>query len=248
MSSDADSLFALGLPPDDYHLPHPKIELPVILIVRRALIEAFTLLRERCAASGPALATCKEDDITRALLGILENDLRQKGTVPGFDKTLFEEVTRQREVENYNFTKTQKKPDMVFKLRADEESPPVLSTQHALFVECKPVDAAHPAGSDYCDSGLQRFVDGDYAWAMQDALMIGYVRNGRTIALHLVPAMRIRPRLNVVTLPAQLSEADAAKDPHTEVLHQTVHFRRFPWPAGKGQVSDITIHHSWHYC
>jgi len=248
MGSDLDSLFALGVPPDDYHLPHPRIALPVILIVRRALIEAFARLRQRCQMSGPALATCKEDDITRALLGILENDLRQRGTVPGFDKILFEEVTRQREVENYNLTKTQKKPDMVFKLRADEETTPVISTQHALFVECKPVDAAHPAGSDYCDAGLQRFVDGDYAWAMQDALMIGYVRDARTIAQHLVSAMATRPALNVVAPSSPLGERAADADMATHALHCSSHDRQFPWPGGKGPACAITIYTSWHAC
>jgi hypothetical protein len=248
MSADADSLFALGLPPEDYHFPHPKIELPIILIVRRALVEAFVRLREHCRLAGRDLAATKENDITRALLGVLENDLRQKGAVAGFNKTLFEEVTRQREVENYDFTKVEKKPDMVFKLRSDEEAARVLSTQHALFVECKPVDANHPAGGDYCDAGLRRFVDGDYAWAMQDALMIGYVRDGRTIAGHLVPALQQRPELETVSLPKPVDASSATADSATEALHTSSHRRPFRWPDGKGSACAITIYHSWHLC
>jgi hypothetical protein len=248
MNAGANSLFALGVPPEDYHLPHPKIDLPVILIVRCALVEAFARLRERCRQSGLDLAATKENDVTRALLVILENDLRQKGAIAGFNRTLFEEVTRQREVENYDFTKVEKKPDMVFKLRSDEEEVLVLSTQHALFVECKPVDANHPAGGDYCDAGLRRFVDGDYAWAMQDALMIGYVRDGRTIVGHLVPAMQERTQLETVALPKPVDGISASGDSTAETLHSSSHRRPFQWPDGKGPACAITVYHSWHQC
>lgn len=243
----ADGLFALGLSPEDYRLPHPKIELPVILLVRRVLIEAFALLRQRVpTSSAKPLAAFKEDEVTQALLGIIENDFRQNGSVPGFDRSLFDEVTRQREVENYNFQKTQKRPDMLFKLRTDEEPTTVISTQHALFVECKPVDSSHPAGSDYCDRGLLRFIDGDYAWAMQDALMIGYVRDRRTISNHLIPAMESRACLQTVSLPTY--HPSTSGDSETEALHLSVHQRSFPWPDGKGPACEITIYHSWHLC
>ena len=65
-----------------------------------------------------------------------------------------------------------KDPDLWFRLRSDEEPTTVLSTHDGLFVECKPVDNSHPVRSDYCDKGLLRFIVGDYAWAMQDALMV----------------------------------------------------------------------------
>ena len=248
MSARDDSLLALGVPPEDYHLPHPTIELPIILIVRQALIEAFARLRARCHAAGRDLSDDRENDVTRMLLNILENDLRQKGSVPGFNKTLFEEVSRQREVENYNFTRMEKRPDMLFKLRCDEESAPVLSTQHALFVECKPVDRDHPAGGDYCDAGLQRFVDGDYAWAMREALMIAYVRDGRSISTHLKPAMKDRTKLATIQSPAPIPGAAAQADSVTEALHSSTHRRPFSWPDGKGQACEITVYHSWHLC
>jgi len=43
----ADGLFTFGVPPEQYHLPHPRLGLPVILLVRRVLIHAFDLLWER---------------------------------------------------------------------------------------------------------------------------------------------------------------------------------------------------------
>lgn len=213
------------------------------------MIEAFALLRERVRTpSSRPLADFKEDEITLALLGIVENDFRQKSRVPGVNRTFFDEVTRQREVENYNFKKTQKKPDMLFKLCIDEEPSMVISTQHALFMECKPVDANHPAGGDYCDRGLMRFVEGDCAWAMQDALMIGNARDGRTNSSHLIPALDTRSALQATCPPACHSHPGSAAGPATENLYFSVHWRMFPWPDGKGSACDITIYHSWHLC
>ena len=81
-------------------------------------------------------------------------------------------------------------PDLVFDLNRD--SLPVLPSHDALVVECKPVDKDHSAGGDYCDKGLRRFVIGDYAWPMQEAMMVGYVRHGRSIAANLLSAMAER--------------------------------------------------------
>ncbi len=242
-----DGLFATGLDPSDYDLPHPRIDLRVILLVRQVFIEAFAVLRTRCAAQKTPLAAWKEDEVTVAVRGIIENDFRQKGTaVHGFDKRRFETVNRQTEVETYDLKSFGKKPDMLFRLRSDEESPRILSTQDGLFVECKPVDAAHPAGGDYCDAGLIRFVEGTYAWAMQDALMVGYVRDQRTIKNHLRPAIASRPALCATTNALPVNDPAAAPTALTEALHASVHRRPFSWIAQKGPACPITMYHSWH--
>jgi len=43
------------------------------------------------------------------------------------------------------------------------------------------VQSGRAAGGHYCDKGIIRFVRGDYAWAMRDALMVGYVTEGYSI-------------------------------------------------------------------
>ena len=65
----------------------------------------------------------------------------------------------------------------------------MLSSQDALFVECKLVGKAHPVGSFYCNKGISRFVDGDYGWAMQEGMMLGYVRHGYTLLGKLRPIL-----------------------------------------------------------
>lgn len=240
--------FTLGVPPERYHLPHPRLGLPVILLIRRVLMRALELLREQEFR----LADATEDEVTAALLSTIENNLRQVGTVAGFNKRAYEPVVRQGQCANYNGAVLTKTPDMCFKLRLDEsEHRPVIPEFDALFVECKPVDAKHPVGSKYCDDGLIRFVRGDYAWAMQEGMMLAFARNGRTIAKHLIPAMSepIRMKsLNTLELPVASTSRAASSADTAEAVQVSRHKRLFPWLHGKGQATDITIYHLWHDC
>jgi hypothetical protein len=240
--------FTFGVPPDRYQLPHPELGLPVILLVRRVLLRAFHLLREQ----GFQLCTADEDDITAALRSVIENNLRQSGIVAGFSRRTYEPVIRQGQWENYSGTVLTKTPDLCFKLRQDEGEPrPVIPEFDALFIECKPVDAAHPSGGKYCDDGLIRFVRGDYAWAMQEGMMLAYARDGRTITDHLIPAMR--EKLRAVSLatdrfPEPCPAPAAAGCTRAEAVHASRHRRCFSWRDEKGPATDITIYHLWHEC
>jgi hypothetical protein len=247
-SGQTVGFFTLGVPPDRYHLPHPCLGLPFILLIRRVLLRAFELLREQ----GANLADAGEDDITAALRSTIENNLRHSGTVQGFSKRTFETVIRQGQFANYNGTRLAKTPDLFFKLRDDESEPrPVLSEFDAMFIEAKPVDATHAAGRKYCDDGLIRFVRGDYAWAMQEGMMLAYARNGRTITDHLIPEMSKPARvasLATVQLPEPCSAPAAVACAGAEAIHTSRHRRSFPWPDGKGVATDITVYHLWHQC
>ena len=240
--------FTLGVSPARYQLPHPRLGLPVILLIRRVLCRAFEMLREK----NFRLAEAKEDEVTAALLAVIENDLRQTGSIPGFEKGSYEPVGRQTQVSNFDGSKLGKSPDLFFKLRHDDcESRMVLSEFDSLFVECKPVDRKHSAGSKYCDDGLIRFVAGDYAWAMQEGMMLAYARDGRTVAEQLIPAMSKPKRITslcTVELPRACRASDAAGRTRAEPIHISKHRRRFSWPDKKGRATDITIYHLWHDC
>jgi len=240
--------FTLGVSPECYALPHPRLGLPVILLIRRVLCRAFELLRERSFR----LSEAKEDAVTAALRAVIENDLRQNGSIPGFNRRTYESVVRQGQVANFDGTRRAKAPDLCFKLRHDECEPQmVLSEFDAMFVECKPVDRKHFAGSDYCDDGLIRFVVGDYAWAMQEAMMLAYARDDRTVAGHLIPAMSELRRMTLlatIRLPQPCGAPDAAAISKAEGVHISRHRRSFSWPDGKGPATDITIYHLWHDC
>jgi hypothetical protein len=238
-------LFTLGVSPERYELPHQRLGLPVILVIRRVLCRAFAILRKQ--ESG--LAEAHEDNVTAALRAVIENDLRQTGSVPGFNRRIYESVVRQGQVANFDGTRLTKSPDLCFRLRYDDREPRmVLSEFDALFVECKPVDATHFAGQHYCDDGLIRFVRGDYAWAMQEGIMLAYVRGGRTIAGHLIPAMTEEKRMTSLATVELPQACGTSEDAHAEPVHISKHRREFSWRDNKGKATDITIYHLWHDC
>jgi hypothetical protein len=243
-----EGFFTLGVPPERYDLPHPRLGLPVIMIIRRVLLRAFELLYEE----NFNFAAATEDQVTAALRSTIENNLRQSGEVPGFNKRSYETVIRQGQWANYDGTRMAKTPDLFFKLRDVEyELRRVLSEFDGLFIEAKPVDSTHSAGSKYCDDGLIRFVRGDYAWAMQEAMMLAYTRDGRTISDHLIPAMSRTDRmtsLSTVNLPQECRPIEAPACSEAEAVHISHHRRGFQWPDHKGAATDITVYHLWHRC
>ena len=240
--------FAFGIHPDSYRLPHPSLGLPVILLIRKVLGRAFALMREQ----DYPIVEANEDDITRELRTIIENNLRQTGEIPGFSRRTFDFTVRQGQWENYNRKVVTKTPDLYFRLRRDDSpNTKLVSEFDGLFVECKPVDRKHPAGSAYCDLGIQRFIDGHYAWAMPEAMMLGYARHGRTIPTHLVPAMeeeKRRSSLQIKSMPHPVAPKSKPGVPFAHTLHSSCHGRSFPWWENKGPASDITIYHVWFDC
>jgi hypothetical protein len=226
-------------------LPHRKMEPEVFIILHQVLVCALEIL----SADGQPLATMHEDPITSALQRVIENRLRQTGEVSGFRAPFFERVTRQHECDSFDGSRQRERPDLFFGIRPDDTfRARIQSDQWGVFAECKPVDADHFAGSDYCEKGLARFIQGNYAWAMQDALMVAYARDERAIASHLVPAMTSRGYLNLQGVVDPLPWEGCESGEHYEALHASTHARLFEWSGGRGQACPITIYHSWHHC
>jgi hypothetical protein len=227
-----------------YRLPHPRIPLRVLLVTHLALVKAFELLR---ADSRFLLATAKEDEITRQLQWIMENRLLRCNEVPGFDTRRIKNVVRAPEVTNYDGQHPAKKPDLVLFL-LKRESLTILPSHDGIFAECKPVDDDHPIGRDYCDGGIKRFVNGDYAWTMQEGMMVAYVRGGRTIAKDLAPVLASANRHTDLGSPSvPVVTRGSLASGNSEALQTTSHQRSFAWP-GYGNACEILIFHSWHSC
>ncbi|MFZ0928655.1 MAG: hypothetical protein WAN11_08640 [Syntrophobacteraceae bacterium] len=154
-------------------LPHQQIDQRIVLLICKVIKKAWQLLKEK-PPSDFHTQSADEDKITQILVEIIENRLRKSGDVEGFNCALFGKVIREPKITNFDKAHPDKMPDILFDLRRDKL--PIVSDQDGLFVECKPIDPQHPILSHYCNKGLVRFVNGDYAWAMQDALMVGYVK------------------------------------------------------------------------
>jgi hypothetical protein len=183
--------------------------------------------------SGFILKTATEDEITVELVDIIENRLRKNGEVAGFDHVRFGRVEREPKISNFNKMHPDKMPDIFFDLK--RETYPVLNNQDGLFVECKPIDTKHSLSSFYCQKGMIRFVNGDYAWAMQNALMVGYVSGHYSFA-KLAAVFSKGESANLKTVdhsPIKLS------------TYRSNHIRDFMWLEERGQACRISVSHLW---
>lgn len=243
---DANSSFFTRRPAARFIVPHAPLGERWLLVVHAAVTAAFLIIRQR----GFDLRNAGENAVTNKLEGVLMNDLLNRGAIEGFDRLFFGPVTRGSEVENFNGEKISKKPDLVFHLL--RENALWDQRQDAIFAECKPVDHDHSLSANYCAFGsdrvgVERFVIGDYAWAMHEAMMIGYVRDGFRIVPHLVDSLADPKRHEPLGSPSKpmviLSGFSGAKS-----LYQTRHKRRFTWKETGQPATDITLYHSWHDC
>ena len=217
-----------------FSLPHPSVSITVFLTLEGAITAAWTILHTKPPRSFDP-KTAKETDFTTHLHEILQDHLLDSGEVDGFTTEVFSIIGRP-EVRNFDGKKTSKKPDMVAFLA---DRPNVKRSQDGIFVECKPVDAAHSLLSDYCDAGVARFVVGDYAWAMTEALMVGYntVHDKPSLAL----VAPFKQRAKVVQASGKLGDCGAS--PQKPVVATTRHKRTFR-VNGK-RAPDIGLRHLW---
>jgi len=209
--------------------PHPHIPERTLTLLCQVIEEAWHLLKQH-PPDNFDINTALEDTITEILVEILEDTLRQKAVIPGFNTQLFGSVERDVKRTNYNKTHPDKMPDILFHL--NREHLPIKSSQDGLYVECKPIDKNHSLRSAYCEKGVIRFVNGDYAWAMQEALMIGYLRNKKTYS-------DLSPHLSE----NQYNKSKFAinKANKTCVSNHNRHFTCYT----KAKPGSIKVHHLW---
>jgi len=221
-------------------LPHDPIPLATILIVETALCVAWELLLEQ-PQSKFNIATDNEDRITLALQQVLVDEVFSRGLAPGFNSDLFTVVVREPKVANFDGNEPDKMPDLLIGFVGREVS---IMTQDWLFIECKPVDSKHTVGACYCSNGMIRFIDGRYAWAMTEALMIGYVKSGYSIIPKLQRALK-KPPAGIVTLDYPAPCSQSQPHPYSEIVHISRHQRSYSYVETGHAAPDITIRHLW---
>jgi len=226
---------------EELELPHPPISPSVFLVVEAALRATWELMRTK-PSTKLQLLRADEDPVTCELCERLCNEVFNRGVVEGFDRTLFAKPTRETKVSNYDGKNPDKMPDLLIDL---VDRPVVrIPAQDWLFIECKPVQSGRSAGAYYCDKGIIRFVHGDYAWAMGEALMVGYVTEECTISKKLIAALKKRGS----TIPTVMSPEPCVHSPATtcgEPTHITVHGRRFRYVQNDQPAPPIRLRHLW---
>lgn len=236
---------SLGRAPAQYDA-FPPWNHGVIVVVEQAIRQAWrTMLRDHQAV----LATRDEDRITDRLLDILV-DMRTGGSVRGFTANFFSVPVRDAKLPDWLGVSIDKTPDItVYPARP---RPGISHARHdALFLECKVLHDQRRL-RQYCDEGIQRFLDGRYAWRMPHAHMVAYVFSATdrqpesALATHFKrsragsPVQTNAHRVALETGPDQVGPAGCA---HTRAVVQTSHLRSAP--ALHGRDNPIVLRHLW---
>lgn len=229
-------LYALG-PISLPHRPYPDATLRVI---EKAIAEAWRIIRDQ-PQGGFDIKNASEDRVTLELRNCLLNTVLAGAKVPGFTTELFD-VSREGKFESYDGTHLDKMPDLQIKIK--RAKPVSLLSADGLFVECKPVGPDHPAGSAYCDKGMIRFVNGDYAWAMPQGLMVGYAAPGYTMPEKLQNAFKDRRKALAVKGKIFAAPGCGAHG-YAQRCFVTMHRRSFTYPSTGMKATDITLRHAW---
>lgn len=228
-----------------YSVPHPRLHERWIAAVHMAVERAFESIR----ADGFELANATEDEITFKLEEEFMNRLLPDDS-NGLD--FIANVTRESATANHDESSIGRKPDLAFQLNRRELCRSHNRVQDCLYAECKPVGRAHPLNRHYCavgkkTSGIERFVTGAYASAMEQAMMIAYVRDGLQITRHLAEALATQEAQSGLGKPSILSCVIVGNGTVSQGLYLSTHQRPFTWKDGTN-ATPIDLYHSWHAC
>ncbi len=236
---------SLGRVPAQYDA-YPPWNPRVIAVVENAIRQAWrTLVLEHQAV----LLTRDEDRITDRLLDVLV-DMRTLGTVPGFTADLFGVPVRDAKLADWLGASIDKTPDITVYPAQPRHG--VSDGRHdALFLECKVLDGKRRL-TQYGDEGIQRFLDGRYAWRMPHAHMVAYVFSATdrhpasALKTHFgrqrtgLPRQTNGQRLALWNGPTEVSPAGCAC---TRPIIQTGHLRSAP--ILQGRDNPIVLRHLW---
>ncbi|TDX24805.1 hypothetical protein DFO67_12051 [Modicisalibacter xianhensis] len=218
-------------------------EIPMFLmaVVQNALAHAWRLLLEEVAEGHFVICGEEEDVITERLYMILD-DLysNEPEVIQGFSS--FQTPVREGNLSNRKGDKLDCQPDLVFRpLRGQLVTRS--SAMSAIFVECKPIDSAHPIGSTYCKAGISRFVREDYAWAVDRAIMLGYVRNICPLPGGLAYVLDSKTGRQAYRVEEGLMYL--TRTTHGDDVYSSVHNRGLDTKPSSVNRLPITLHHLW---
>ena len=112
------------------------------------------------------------------------------------------------------------------------------STYDGLFIECKPIDPNRTLKGQYVNEGINRFVNGDYAWAMPCGMMLGYV----------IKNYKTPEDLSAILREEKHTSENLKEEPiETTVTYQSKHKRDWKYPATNTKPGEICIQHLWLY-
>ena len=221
-------------PPRDYQiaeltrgiqLPLPPLHRRHIKVIAEFLAEAWNGL----LISHEQVLCTKEEKEINALMESRLDDIR----VDRLEwSMLVTGVSRGKESVSFDGKNLEKRPDLSVHLT----NRPFL---FPLVVECKLIDKKTRKNVDlYCENGIARFIDGEYAWYGHESFMLAYVRDNSVIEHALTPyLLKSQQNFPDSYLTEQLPQT--INIPNYE-LAQSRHGRRFPKNPG-----SIAVWHLW---
>lgn len=214
-------------------LPLPEVSTIHLDIIAEGLLQAFEDIRARAPAT---VASGTESEVT----ALLEARLNAMIEVEPLWGQLVLCVARGKESLSFDGSHLEKRPDLSIYLSNRNRSFP-------LITEAKIIDAAASKTETlYCDNGIRRFVEGEYAWGNREAFMIAYVRDGSSIGTKLTPFLS-----NVISLdpPGYLVEGlPVATGSGSFDLAHSMHGRSFLYPSNPSDMLEpgpISVWHLW---
>lgn len=214
-------------------LPLPEVSPLHLEIIAEGLLQAFSDVRRK---SPITVASGSEAEVT----ALLEARLNAMIEHQPLWRQLVLCVVRGKESLSFDGSHLEKRPDLSIYLSNRNRGFP-------LVTEAKIIDgAAAKTEALYCDNGIRRFVDGEYAWGSQEAFMIAYVRDGSSINGKLTPffanALAQKPPGYLVEgLPTSIGSGNMD-------LSHTRHGRNFVYPSQSGvalEPGPISVWHLW---
>lgn len=183
-----------------------------------------------------------EDEITEKLymiLGEIDDDPMEELR----ELAQLQSPVREGNMRNYNNKHSDKQPDLTWRPVKGLLGKVGNTATAAIFIECKPIDKGRPVGSTYCKKGLVRFVNGDYSWRVNRAMMVGYVRNLSILPGVLQTSLDGSGMDTLLGYPGTLrKELDTIKN---DAVWSTTHARSFKLDSIP--VGDIQVDHLWLY-
>lgn len=237
----------LGIAPVETNRTYPfkRWQEGLLIAIEDAVRAAWEHLKDD-AEKVVTVRTGGEPAITSDLVGMLES-IRLAGTLSPFDDLTIGKVHSGPEYINYNKASLQKKPDIVIDMNSARYGLDD-SLHDAYFIECKLL-RNNPSANYYINSGINKFSRGDYAWAMPNAMMVGYVRNDAELPNYLLNGYAQYDALNITRLidnqivPCPNSQRRYPDNP----AFISVHNRNWMHPD-YGNPGNISLTHLWLNC
>lgn len=214
-------------------LPLLPIASDYLEIIAETFVDAFN---DVCASSPATVESGTEAEVT-ALVQARLNVIADHNP---FWRQLVSCTIRGGESLSFDGSHIEKRPDFSIYLTDRLRNFPLIA--EAKLLDC----SSGKTEKLYCEKGIKRFLDGEYAWASSEAIMVAYVRDGSTISSKLTPFLNAGNPSNSSKYAVEAMPTMSAKT--TNDLACSTHGRSFSYIGNhlpNDQPGPIELWHLW---